>query len=251
MARILVGTPAGRPPEWSFVHSLWGLEIGNHEVHFRAQPGYGGVDAACNALCDHALDIDADWFLLVASDAVFHPQTLARLLSWGVDAVAALSFTRYGPMVPTVYIREERNRDGEPIFAIDHPVVLEWLQAHPELMQLNAPAVLEPRPEDALLPVLRFGTHLSLYSREVLETTGPGWFTRQNEDGSGEDFAFVAKIARAGFQPYVDLSVVGGHLWGDWAITPLDYMIWAQSTDWRRHEVVIKLGGRDAKDQQG
>jgi hypothetical protein len=253
MAKIVIGTPASRPPEWSYVKSLWGLDIANHKVTFKHQPGYGGVDSACSDLARFALEDGADWFLLVASDAVLHHDTLLRLLSWDVPAVAALSFTRYAPMSPTVYPFANDDPDDGQLFAIEYQGIIEWIKRHPQLLKINAPAVISPRPDDALLPVVRFGTHVSLFHCDALATTAPRFFERQGPRGSGEDFNFVGKIVNAGFQPCVDLSVIAGHVWGDWSIGALDFMVWAQSTNWERGELIIGVTkeGENVEEIQG
>jgi hypothetical protein len=229
---IFVGTPAVGPPTWALLDSLMSLRAGKR-WQFRRQPGYGGVDVACNELVKAFLESDCEHFVLIANDAHVHPDTVGRLLSWNVDLVAALSFIRYAPIVPTVY-PEFVEGVGWPFACAQ---IREWIAEHPELIQRDEPAVLDPRPDDALLPVRRFGTHVFAAKRKVFETIEPPWFERTRPDGGGEDFYFVGKAESAGFQPYVDRSVIAGHSMMDWCIGALDFMAWAEVTDWSIGEV--------------
>jgi len=195
------------------------------------------VDSALNDLIEFMLGTKAEWFLLMASDAAVHPLAVERLLSWDKPLVAALSFLRYAPILPAVY--RAQNEKGQ--FRSEVELVIQWIREHPHLMALNEPALLEPRPEGALLEVRRFGTHVTLIHREVLEAIEPPWFKRQSEFGSGEDFYFVEQAEAAGYQPYVDLSQVAAHKWGDWVLGALDFMVWAKSVDWDTGECLIEV----------
>lgn len=234
---IFVGTPVIGPPTWGLLDSLMSLRAGQ-KWQFKRQPGYGGVDVACNSLVESFLKTDAEHFVLMANDAHVHPETVNRLLSWDVDMVAALSFTRYRPVVPTVYTKYV---DGTG-WLFQCKTVQEWILAHPDLIQRREPAILKLRPDDALLSVRRFGTHVFTAKRQVFERVKPPWFERTNPQGGGEDFYFCEKAEAAGFRLYVDLSVVAGHSMMDWCIGALDFMMDAETTDWTTGEV--KLNGR-------
>lgn len=242
--RLVIGTPAVERPSWAFVASLLNLKI-PFDWLFKHQHGYGGVDGALNSAIDWTLNhTNAEWFVIMASDAVVHPQCITRLLSWNVKCVAALSFMRYAPVMPTVYI--SRNEDG--YWRSEVEIVRAWIRQHPQLMALGRSTLLEDRPNDGLLAVRRFGTHVTLLHRDVLEVTGPPWFERQSTDGSGEDFHFVEKVEDAGFQPYVDMTQVAGHEWGTWPIGALDFMAWEKHVKWETGEILIDV---DAEVENG
>lgn len=223
---IAIGTPSSRPMQpWSYIKSLVGLQV-EESWAFYHEPGYGGVADACNRFFAHALEDGASWFCIVAGDAVMHPQTIQRLLDRQAPAIAPLNFTRYAPPFPCVYF--EGSKPGH--FRAGFDEVNAFLLQHPELLtRRNKAQVLDPVPPGSLWKVEAFGTHVSLFSREVVESVGYPWFEAQDAKGGGEDFDFLAKVRDKGYPLYVDMSVVTGHCWGDWAIGPLDYIIWQQS----------------------
>jgi hypothetical protein len=91
--------------------------------------------------------------------------------------------------------------------------------------------VIEPRPEDALFPIERSGAHCLLTHRSVIEAIEPPWFKRTGrnaDEGRGSDFYFAEKAIEAGFQPYIDRSVIAGHIVHGHVANLLDFMVW----DW-------------------
>lgn len=228
---LVIGTPEVGPPHWSYVKSLLGLVVPG-PWQFYHQPGYGGVDEACNDLVEFFLNSPAEWFLLVASDATLHPGTVKRLLSWGKPLVAALSFVRHLPTVATAQITE-----GDT--GTTSKILTRWLQHHPELIRVGSPSLIPERPDDALVAAERFGTHVMLSHRSVYEALDRPWFLNAEAERGGEDYYFIRKARKAGFIPYVDLSVVAGHTMGDWSIGALEFLVWNQVTDWENGRVTI------------
>lgn len=224
---IFVGVPSVGPPTWGLFDSLMNLQVGQ-KWQFMRQTGYGGVALACNSLVEAFLKTDATHFVLMANDAQVHQDSVKRLLSWDVDIVAALVFTRFPPIVPGVYTEYVDGKQWPPAVKMVH----EWIMKHPVLMQRNKPSLLKTRPDDALIPVLRLGTHVTLIKRRVFETLPSPWFKEKDILGGGEDFHFCAQAHAAGFQPHIDLSVVAGHVSSDQCIGALDFVTWARVTDW-------------------
>lgn len=234
----LVGCPSVRNPDWKLVKSLLGLRMPDRWT-FHHAPGYGGTASACNDLCRLALEMGATWLVIVGDDAAFLPGAIERLTGWEQPIVAALSFARYAPITPTVYSGNAGN--GKKL--IDVHGVAAWVRQHPELIQRNAPALLDPAPHDALLEVDVAGSHVMAIRYDVLETLEPPWFERKErgEAAAGEDFYFCHKARAAGFPVHVDRSVIAGHLAGDWVIGALDFMAWYEVVEWRAGEGVFEI----------
>jgi len=228
---VFVGVPAVGPPTWAMLEGLMSLHVGR-PWQFKKQSGYGGVHVACNNLVHSFLETDAEHFVLMANDSKVHPDTVNRLLSWDVDLVGALVFTRTPPVIPNIYMEND-----EGLWPPAFDLVRQWIVDHPEIIACNAPALLEPRPDDALLKVRRVGTHVLAVKRKVFEAIEPPWFKSTDDVGGGEDFYFIEQAEAAGFQPYADLSVIAGHLMGDWCIGAMDFMAWDTLTDWSTREV--------------
>lgn len=233
MGGICIGVVAVDRPAWSFVDSLIRLEKPRQWTWRRVGPL--AVDVARNRLVREFLKGTDDWLLMVDADAILHPKTLARLLSWERPLVSVLAFARYGPMFPTVYRGQPEDPEKRG-FVIQLEETRAWLQAHPELIT-SEPTVLEPRPEDALVEVDRTGCHCVLAHRDVFEAIqaydpGPWFKAREDyENGAAEDFYFFARAQAAGFAPCVDRSCMAGHVYGERTLAARDWLVWDYASD--------------------
>lgn len=232
--RVLVCTVTGGPPNWPYVNSIFCLRAPGEKM-FRHLMGKQGVDEGHNRMIEWFLEeTEYDWMLHLDSDAVVHPNTLIRLLSWNEPFVSALAFQRKPSFAPVVYRGiDESKEEGFWIRQVN--MTLEWIQEHPGLIQLGQPVVLEPRPDDALYEVDRGGAHCLLTHRSVLEAIPPPWFVRsgsQVKRGSGSDFTFYKKAKEAGFRTYLDRSVVAGHLAQAVCVGAMDFIVWNNVTAW-------------------
>jgi len=239
-AKVAICTTWGRSPHPRYWKSLLALRVAGGSWVYRDIQGKQGVDEGHNRLIEWFLaESGCEWMLHVDADAVVHPGTLERLLSWDKRVISALAFRRKGPFCPVVYIGDA---DGEEVFYKDLPGTRAWLQAHTELLVLNGPAMTEGRPDDALIEVDRTGAHCLLTHREVFEAVDPPWFRRVGSGavaGSGSDFWFHRSAQAAGFTSYVDRSVIAGHLNGDWCVGGLDFLAWDGITDWSEKRFVV------------
>jgi len=230
--RFAVGIPHTRDFSGRFLDSLMGLERpgeGFHLIRVSDLP----VDEARNEVVRRFLAYpECEYLLFVDSDMVFHPYSLARLasrldrvgnrLGQQADMVAALTFTRCLPPVPTIFRGVAGIENGRERLYIQMDETLEWLEKYPAAQQ--CPTVLPGIPLDALVPADATGCAFVLISRYVFENIEPPWFVR---DGlkRGEDVGFFAKARDAGFKLWIDRSVVVGHEWGGGAyIGPRDFM---------------------------
>jgi hypothetical protein len=221
MTRIMLGVPRLGDPPWPFVKSLLALNAPSGFTFVERGPA--PVDIARNQIVATFLQSPCSHLLMVDTDAVIHPNTLARLLSWRVPVVAALAFMRRGPLLPTVY--RGQSPDDPDAFQTRIAEVHEYCQRHNALVT-SQPVVLEPRPDDALFEVDRTGCHCVLIERPVLETVMPPWFVRDEEHNAREDFYFYEQCKAAGFPVYVDLSCMAAHLYGDRPLAALDHIVW-------------------------
>ena len=210
-------------PTWGLMRSVLNLEMPPGPVMISREWGLP-VDEARNALVDWFLTkTDAEWLLQVDHDAVLHPQTVNRLLSWDKSIVSALAFVRMRPVMPSVV---RQNGDGS--FHWDTSTVREWVVKH-KLWKgsLDGGTVLDPAPEGSLYPLFNppgySGMHCVLMRRDALEAIGAPWFAR-TKGCVGEDRYFFSKALVKGVEAYVDLSCVAGHVWGEVSMGVLDFM---------------------------
>jgi len=226
---VVVGTPALGSPTWAFTESILGLKASEGFTFVRRGPL--AVDVARNELVQAFLAMPETFthMLLVDSDAMLHPQTLERLLSWDQPMVGALAFTRYGPCYPTVYRGENPEAPGQ--FQVRMDEVHGWIDRHRELMT-SRPVVLEPRPPDSLIEVDRTGCHCVLIRRDVFKTIPEPWFVAEVMKRNREDFYFFEQAQKAGYRVYVDLSCMTSHLYGDRPLAAMDHMVWNASSEY-------------------
>lgn len=227
---ICIGVPAVERPSWAFVGSLLKLQAPGDGLTFR-RVGPLAVDAARNVIIRQFLRSRDEWLLFLDADAVIHPATLIRLLSWDQPLVGALSFSRYGPCRPTCFRGQSPDATGpEGGWIVRLEEVRAWIADHPQL-DAQDPVVLEPRPDHALMKVDRTGCHCLLVHRAVLEAIGDPWMVAtMGPDGlsmpSREDFDFCARAQQCGYQPHVDLSVMTAHVYGDRWLAGMDWLVW-------------------------
>lgn len=226
---VMVGVPTLGPPTWALLESLLALRAPGG-FHF-VRRGPLAVDVARNELVEAFLRLDASYthLLMVDADAMLHPETLQRLLSWDAPVVGALAFTRYGPLYPTVYRTESEAQPGS--FRVRMDEVKEFVDKHRELVS-SRPVVLEPRPPDALYEVDRTGGHCLLIRRDVLQAIEPPWFVAEVMRRNREDFYFCERVQQAGFRVFVDFSCMAGHLYGERSLAALDFLVWDASSEY-------------------
>jgi hypothetical protein len=222
--RITIGTPALDRPTWTYLESLLFLDVPGGNWTFR-RAGPLAVAHARNELVAGFLASGDDWLLLVDADAVLHRGTLRRLLSWDKPLVSALAFMRYGPCHPAAF--RGLAADGQHLTLLAETAA--WLDAHPDLLTEGGAALLDPRPDDALVGVDRVGCHCLLVHRDALAAIEPPWFVGDGPKGHGEDFYFCAKAQAAGWPIMLDRSVVAGHLYGERPLGALDFTAWRRA----------------------
>lgn len=238
---VMVGTVAVGPAEWSYVKSLVSLEAPGSKT-FHLVRGKQGIADGHNRLIRDFLDSENEWLLSMDADAILHPKTLIRLLSWDKKFVSAVAVGRIAPFQPVIYNNE--NEDGT--FMREIGMTRSWVREHPSLLQVSTPVVLLPRPNDALFEIERSGAHCLLTHREVFEAIDEPWFMRSGaraNEGRGSDFYFTKMVREAGYDTYIDRSVVAGHIVHGHVANLLDFAVWDTCINYDSGNIEIPLRG--------
>lgn len=252
--RVALGVPVAGPPTWGFTESLLGLTgalLGAPDCTGYAYIREGSyqrpwpIAEAHERIARRFLQSDCEWLLMLDQDAVVHPRTLERLLSWRQPVVAALSPTRRPPLQPQVYAGA-RPDVGPDFCDIQHAETRAWLLAHPDLCT-SGPAILDPAPADSLRAVAFTGFHCMLVARAVIARIPEPRFERRinrpDSPATGCDTDFCGKARAAGFPVYVDRSVIAGHQLGpEYAAGGIDLLAWDAITDWQTRHYRIDSG---------
>jgi hypothetical protein len=237
MSYVTLWVPAADSPRWPCVRSWWDLKTPNNEK-INLVPGAAlaySIRYSWNKVIKDFLNSDSEWLFSVHNDVVLPPDALMRLLSWNQPLVSALIFMRRSPVTPHIWktypetgaINANRINDTK-----------RWFSKHNEWIKFE-PFVMEPRPDDALAEVSFTSTSCTLIHRTVLEGMRPivndVWFRWDDEESpmGGEDRNFFDNAIAAGFTPYVDRSVVVGHLVGDIPTSSADFVAWASVSDFK------------------
>lgn len=230
---VLLWIPTSGPPRgWSIVKSLVGLETPNNDGYALLPTPPANPEDTWNYAAQTFLDSGYEWLLSIHDDTVFAPKTLVRLLSHDKPLISALAFNRHVPCLPFVYGRwTDRTKD---LATIEGEETMKWLQDHMDAMA-TLPVVLEPCPSDALRSVVFTSLSCCLIHRTVIKAIHPPWFLWNKDSSGGEDTRFFKLAKAAGFQGWVDRSVVVGHLRGeDEPVGPLDFFAWAAIVEERK-----------------
>ena len=230
MTSVMQWIPTGgrAPMSWRQVECYMQtrLPANVEEIEFKLSPT-GSIEH-WNQVVREFLKSGHEWLWSVHDDILYHPETLARLMSWNQPLVSALTFHRTNPALPHVWrvVKDgERSICGQLVGDVKR-----WFMAH-EKWILPGPQVIEPRPEDALIEVTFTSTSCSLIHRSVLEALREPmdnrWFQQKDlVAGGGEDRTFFEAAIEAGFTPYVDRSCVAGHMFLAQPTGSMDFILW-------------------------
>lgn len=212
---------------WPCLESWWNLETPDNIKLRLVRSGANNVRYSWNKVITDFLDkTQDDWLLSWHSDVVGVPQTLMRLLSWNRPLVSALVFMRTSPVMPHMW-----GEDEDKIYRPRIQNVRQWFLEHQEYMGRFQPFVMEPRPADALTPVVFTSTSCMLIHRAVFEDMRDEvqdiWFRwDDNYKGGGEDRNFCEHAALQGYETFVDRSCVVGHLADGIPTSTADFFAW-------------------------
>jgi hypothetical protein len=236
MTGISLWVPSVERPSWVTNDSWWSLKTpDNKRLHKIPHIGANNPKYSWNQAIKYFLsETKNEWLLSVHSDVVVDPDTLLRLLSWDKPLISALVFMRTGPALPHIWKKYYEDETGRMVMRIND--TREWLYAHQEYIRRD-PFVMEPCPEDALVPIDFTSTSCTLIRRDVLEAMRPlvndVWFEYDDDlNGGGEDRRFFTNAALAGYPAFVDRSCVVGHIAGDVMVSAYDFVAWDSISAW-------------------
>ena len=217
--KVVIGVPHIRPLEGSFVEGLWALQK-PEGTSLRLMPNRT-IDDARNRLVVGALESGADYLLFLDGDMRPPAGGLMRLISRDKDVVSGLAFGRCYPHWP-VSLAEKCGND----YNVDAVETYKFLSLHRRLWPSVSfrGALLPADTPDALLLREAAGMAFTLIARRVLEKLSPPYFQLNDNGVAGEDAYFCGKAAEAGFDIWLDRSVVVGHGYGDQCISPMDWL---------------------------
>jgi hypothetical protein len=228
-SKVTLWVPAAESPRWPCVLSWLNCDWPNNERPTFIRTGANHIRYTWNKAVRDFLASDSEWLWSCHNDVVFEPSTLTRLLSWDLPLVSALIFMRTSPVVPHVW----HQYDDAGVYAMRTQDTFEWFMQHPTDIRFGA-HVMEPRPDNALVPVTFTSTSCTLIHRTVLEAMTDPWFEWDDDyTGGGEDRRFMENAAKAGFTPYIDRSCIAGHLVGDIPTGPADFIAWSQCSEFK------------------
>ena len=181
----------GIPLSWPFIPAPFfdSFVAMEKPIYEYIRSNNGPIDAMRNDLVNMAKMAGCTHLVMMDSDMIYHPKTIARLLSHRLPIVGALCYRRYPPFDPLMY-KGKLN---------EFKTVEEW----------------EP---DSLVEVDATGTGCLMIDMDIFNNMAEPWFefveNPDKERGGiiGEDFYFCHKLREAGYQIYVDTSVPSGHL---------------------------------------
>ena len=222
---LWVPTANARPESWLQVEAYMATVLPpGVELKFkRSLPG--NQSETWNRVVLDFLESDCEYLWSVHDDIVYHPDTLARLLSWEKPLVSGLVFMRQNPAMPHIWVKGDNGHHKQLI-----EETRDWFMKR-ERNILPGAQVIHPCPEDALVEVAYTSTSCTLIHRSVLERLrepmAEQWFLVR-ETGGGEDVRFFEYARAFGFIPYVDRSVICGHLFGIQPTGVMDFILWAK-----------------------
>lgn len=231
---IYIATPRHEWPNPRYWHGLMALQAwaSSKRIHwgFSEVCDKNGVSDNHNTLIQNFLEKDFEWMFMLDSDAMLHPMSLERMLSWDKKLVVPLMFRKVPPYLPTIF-QEPLGPVEEDTWKQDFRWIHGWLQMHyDQVAVMDQPVLLNEARGYPLVEAQRAGTHVALVHRDVIEAIEPPWFEPKKESGSGSDFVFFRKALEAGFKLYCDLSVLSGHLQGNYCVGAVDYLVWSGVT---------------------
>lgn len=210
--KVLVGIPlkGHTPPQSYHDRMLMWKNLGGQEVvdfYEKKNPRYvfsfGAVGEmlvpyARERLAEGALEVGADYLLMIDDDMLAPVDLFYKLVAHDKDIIAPLAFTRNPDHKPVIYETVEgydplsTNRYGMTRFVMNYP-------------------------RNTLVECDAVGFGAVLIKTDVLRAMKKPWFFGM--ESTGEDITFCLKAKKLGFSVWMDTSVKLGHLGAPTIIT--------------------------------
>ncbi|MCR4281849.1 MAG: hypothetical protein NUV72_02305 [Bauldia sp.] len=130
------------------------------------------------------------WAWIMGDDHTYEPDIILKLLEHEKDAIVPLCLNRMPPLDPTIV-----EHDHQPTGRMKY------------LEDLPDGGLYKLRPEETC------GDAGLLIRRNVLEAIGSDWYERKKSGAhAAEDQEFIQRVKDAGFDVWVDLDTVLGHI---------------------------------------
>lgn len=214
MPSVFLGTPSTREFSAAYVSSLWLTRFDGPAAWHTI--GGQAIDIARNMIIKTFLSSGMDFLLMHDSDASWHPEAPARLVSRNLPVVTGIIFKRALPTFPTIGKDVGPSVQGDGTHLYNFAGTLKRINEIIDREKLTDAAknelLFEPRAGD-IQEIDGAGAHFMLIRRDVLEKIKEPWYQCTNPN-AGEDFDFCRKVQAAGFKLYVDYSVFTGHIAG-------------------------------------
>ena len=205
--KILIAVPTYETIFPDTFKSIWELDKGGHEVLFEFVRGYD-VATARNNIAEKAMELNADYVMMVDNDMVLPKDALTRLLENGKDICFAYC----------AYRAKNGRYDGCTTLCKMHDKGGKQYYHFPKESRYTV---------DEIKGMLDAGTHLveihgggtavALIRTEVFRKIPYPWFDwvnygDQNKGMLSEDLYFCVLARNSGYRIYADLRVGCGHI---------------------------------------
>jgi hypothetical protein len=182
----------GIPLNWPFCHSdfidSWTLLMMaalNNGINIEViRANSSDIDLMRNSIVAEAQQKKCSHLLFLDTDMIYPQDTIQKLLDHNLDIVGALTFKRYPPFNPILYVGKKYK--------------LQYMYPYPEgLVELTAT-----------------GTGCLLINMKVFNKLEKPYFEFSHNEGKpvGEDIGFCYKAGDAGFDVHVDTTIKTIHI---------------------------------------
>lgn len=205
--RILIAVPTYENITPDTYKALWDMDKCGHECLFEFVRGYDCA-AARNNIARKALELAADYVLMVDNDVTPPKTALANLLSHGVDVCCGYYMHRdHNTNATTARTCACKLLDANGVPYFNYPLESEWTSAELRAKRDSG---------EYLLRIHGGGLGCALIATRVFDMLPYPWFAWAiYPDGHGmlsEDLYFAEECSNEGIPLHIDTRVACGHL---------------------------------------
>lgn len=205
--RILIAVPTYESIFPDTYKALWDLDKGGHEVLFESVRGYD-VATARNKIAQKAIDLNAEYVLMVDNDVVLPKNALLMLLEDKKDVCLGYCQRR---------ISNEGFRGLTSICRLYDKDGNEYYHYPPESCYTTEEMHMLEHAGESCIEVHGGGTACALIRTSIFQTLSYPWFDWVNYGDANkgvlsEDLHFCSLCRASGIRIYADVRVGCGHL---------------------------------------